>query len=150
MKKLNSVYRILFCRENIDRYKKIAELYVSYWSKLDPCVNAYENYCIVCSLSNNLVGKNLYNFYYSCTPFTRETIIDPAIVIIFSSSISKGQSEDNDAAELQNYIQNVHPYSIAYHLFFNCCFVKKKEECINGRTLSDSSVLSALTITTEK
>jgi hypothetical protein len=101
------MYDVIFGEVN-DGLKELLNDYCSYWSESGGRV--YDENCDVCSILDSLArgnGDHLFNLIFSNLPATASTVIHAATVLL---RISGGKPE------------NVHPFSVEYHLFVNCCF----------------------------
>lgn len=110
-------YNALFC-ESLEKIEKIATNYSTFWSKMDGS-KPFNNNCSPCALLQKQRGGELINYYYSCAPLIPEIIVDIATVLL--------STLDNEI-DIGREIPNLHPFSIVYHFFLNCCFTDKEEK----------------------
>ena len=113
------MYDVIFGEH--DGLEELLNDYCSYWSESG---RVYDDNCDVCSILDTLArdnGDHLFNLIFSNLPATASTIVHAATVLL---RISGGKPED------------VHPISVEYHLFVNCCFTSSAAK---GNGILDTS-----------
>lgn len=114
-----AVYKNLF-DGSIDEYSTIAKQYVKYWALASGGSSAI-NCCFLCRLCYDLPEKELFHLYYSTMPLTAGVLVDAAVVLI---SCFNNEPDFNTL----DLIMSLDPLMIAYHLFFNCCFINSEND----------------------
>lgn len=128
---MNLFFAALF-RGDLKNYEEIVKSYVDYWSRTDTSYE-FENFCLPCILNNGKKGKELFDLYYCCNPLTPEIIADAATVLIITSATSRVHARE--------LIISLHPFSVVYHLFFNCCFARQNDGSISSSSPNNFSNL---------
>lgn len=107
--------------------EKILDNYCEYWSESG---RNYDDNCDVCSTLDRFArdkGDHLFNLIFSNLPATATTIVHAAAILI---QISDGKPED------------IHPISVEYHLFSNCCFTTITDSSAGPETKTSSGILN--------
>lgn len=111
---------------NLQRYGRLCEEYVAFWSRCDASKRTpykYDQFCTPCAIQKRNDASELLNLYYSCAPLTPNVLVDAAVILLMMDKTSR-----------PTQIHELHPFAVLQHFFITCCFTVR---CGGTATTSD-------------